>query len=203
VRFRHNEFRRRDNIDAEANMAWRRSLALVVILLGGCGSHTGGGNDMAGGGSGGGGGGGSGGGGGGDMAGALSFFGTFTCSASQSQVCQGGVGGGTFDISAAICPMPITMGASATSIVTTHHDTLVDYYTASDSTHASLTAPETYPDFPNPAGPGTITMFKVDTATMTLTATSLTVAQNGTFVWSHGTNTSCTFTRTFTGAPPH
>jgi hypothetical protein len=139
---------------------------------------------------------------GGTTVGPPQFYGIFDCIASQSQVCQGSVGSGTYDISAGICPMVITMGAGAGDIVTTHHDMLVDKYTASDSTHASLTAPETYPDFANPFGPGTITMFNIASGTMMLTAASLIIDQSGTFVWAHGTNTSCTFTRSFTGSAP-
>ncbi len=130
---------------------------------------------------------------------APSFFGTYTCTASQSQTCQGGTGSGTYDISAGICPMTIAQGAGASDVVATHHDGAVDQYTITDANDASLTAPETYPDFANPFGPGTIHAFTVESGTMMLATSTLAITQSGSFDWQYGVDHTCTYTRTFTG----
>src|SRR5438132_1244458 len=113
----------------EADMA--RALA-VALLLAGCGSSSPPGStvdlaplpDLA-------------------QAAGPSFLGTYHCTGSQAQTCQGGTGSGTYNISAA-CPMVITAGAAAGKLVVTHANSIQQSWTVSDAAHAALT-PETLP----------------------------------------------------------
>jgi hypothetical protein len=132
------------------------------------------------------------------------FVGSYACTGTQTQTCDGAhLADGSWSLNA-LCPQTLTISGST---ITTMHATtgLVITWAATDATHATLAAPVgPEPDFANPIGSaGTIHSFTISSGTMALTST-LDVTENGTFQWVHtGGGENCTFARTYSGPPPH
>jgi hypothetical protein len=131
------------------------------------------------------------------------LIGTYACtSAEQTQVCDGGSGSGTFNITEVVCPITIQQGTSASALVTVHKDGLTTNWTESGSTEATVDGVQSYPSFANPIGGGTITQFTITGGTMTTDGGTLSISEQGTQVLESEGSWACTFTRSYSGPAP-